>query len=141
MTKPAVKKRQKVFDVVGAFIKDDKKKVLLCKRKEHDQFGSMWEFPGGKVEPNENKQEALKREIKEELSVDVKVGMLINRFQDEISEMKIYVYLYACTIISGSPKCIECQELKWVTLDEANKLNLAPADKKMAGYLQRRRLV
>jgi mutator protein MutT len=134
-------KKTDVFDVVGALIVDNKNKILLCKRMDDDQFGSLWEFPGGKVEMHEDKKEALKRELKEELGVEVKVGRLINRFEDEIPEMRIYVYLYDCSIVDGQPQCLECQDLKWVTLRESKALKLAPADKKITGYLERRRLL
>lgn len=133
-------KRRKIFDVVGAFIKDGHNRVLLCKRMENDRFGSMWEFPGGKIEMHEEKRTALKREIKEELGVDIKVGRLINRFDDEIPEMKIYVYLFNCSIVNGKPECKDCQDLRWITLDQAKELNLAPADKKIVQYLKRRRI-
>ncbi|MFH1753333.1 MAG: (deoxy)nucleoside triphosphate pyrophosphohydrolase [Candidatus Omnitrophota bacterium] len=136
------KGKQEVFDVVGALIADKKKKkMLLCKRMENDRFGSMWEFPGGKVEMHEDKKEAIKREIMEELGIAIKVGRLVNRFEDEIPEMRIYVYLYECTILSGQPQCLECQELRWVTIKEATALDLAPADKKIVGYMERRRVL
>ena len=136
------KRRKELFDVVGALILDKKKKkFILCKRMENDQFGSLWEFPGGKVKMHEDKKEALKREIKEELGIDVKVKRLVNRFEDEIPELKIYVYLYDCSIIDGEPQCLECQDLKWVTLKETNTLKLAPVDEKITGYLERRRLL
>ena len=96
---------------------------------------------GGKVEMHEDKKAALVREIKEELGVDVKAKRLVNRFEDEIPELKIYVYLYDCSIIDGEPQCLECQDLKWVTLKEASALKLAPVDKKIVGYLERRRLL
>lgn len=136
-----MKRKQKLFDVVGALIRDKKNRVLMCKRMENDRFGSLWEFPGGKVEMHENKKEALKREIKEEIGVSIKAGRLINRFQDEIPEMKIYVYLYDCAITEGEPACIECQDIKWVSIEEAKAMELAPADDKIIGYLERRRIL
>ena len=135
-----MKRKMVVFDVVGALIKDNHNRILLCKRMDNDRFGSMWEFPGGKVEMHENKKEALKRELKEELGIEIKVGRLINRFEDEIPEMRIYVYLYDCSILNGVPQCIECQDVKWITINECKELNLAPADKKITGYLERRKL-
>ena len=126
-----------VFDVVGALIEENGK-ILVCQRMENDRFGSQWEFPGGKVEKGEVKEEALKRELKEELGVEIKVGYFINSFEDEIPVMKIHVYLYRCFIVNGSPRCIECQDIKWVGLDELKMLDLAPADKKIAAYLKRR---
>ncbi len=125
---------KKEFDVVGALIQKDDR-IFLCKRMHNDRFGSMWEFPGGKVEDGEDKAAALKRELAEEIGVEVDVGSLVTTLEDEIPIMKIHVFLYNCNIIKGEPRCIECQDTVWATLDEAKKLNLAPADKKIVRYL------
>jgi mutator protein MutT len=127
-------KKKIIFDVVGALIKR-KGKILVCQRFDDDLFGSLWEFPGGKVEKLEDKKAAIKREIKEELGIDIKVGKLINAFEDEITTMKITVYLYKCYITKGTPRCIECQNLRWATIDAIGRLALAPADRKIHTYL------
>ncbi len=127
-------KKKIIFDVVGALIKR-KEKILVCQRNDLDLFGSLWEFPGGKVEKQEDKKAAIKREIKEELGINIKVGKLINTFEDENSMMKITVYLYLCYITRGSPRCIECQNLRWATIDAIGRLALAPADRKIHTYL------
>ena len=126
--------KKAVFDVVGALIEDNGE-ILVCQRLDNDRFGSQWEFPGGKVEKGEDKIKALKRELKEELGVDIEVGELIDVFEDEIPVMKIFAYLYRCSITKGTPRCIECQKLEWLTLDEINFLDLAPADRKIYSYL------
>ena len=61
-----------IYDVVGALIEEDGR-FLVAQRKPDDRFGSMWEFPGGKIKKDEDKREALKREIKEEIGIDVRV--------------------------------------------------------------------
>jgi 8-oxo-dGTP diphosphatase len=129
-----MKKNQLVFDVVGALIVRDGR-YLVCKRMENDRFGSLWEFPGGKVEEGEDKISALRREIQEELGVDITVEGLIGVFEDEIPEMKIRIYLFSASIAGEEPRCLECQDLKWALLDEIETLELAPADKKIFLYL------
>jgi len=129
---------KKTFDVVGALIEKDGR-MLLCKRMPDDRFGSMWEFPGGKVEKNEERIDALRRELIEEIGVEVEIVDLVGTLEDEIPIMKIYVYLYNCNIMRGEPRCIECQDIRWVTLDEAQGLELAPADKKIVKYLMDKR--
>ena len=129
-------KKKIFFEVVGALIERDGK-ILVCQRFDHDQFGSLWEFPGGKVKPGEDKITALKRELKEELGIEVKVRELISTFEDEIPTMKIKVFLYRCAILTGQPRCIECQALKWATLAEIAQLQLAPADRKIHSYLSK----
>ncbi len=135
-----MKKAKLVFDVVGALIKD-KDKILVCRRFKHDHFGGCWEFPGGKVKPGEGKTAALKREIKEELGIQIRVGKLINIFEDEIPTMKITVYLYQCYKIRGTAHCLECQDLKWATIKQIGSLNLAPVDRKIYTYLTKNKPV
>ena len=72
-----------VLDVVGALIEAGDK-FLVAQRNPDDRFASLWEFPGGKVEEKENKKEALKREITEELGIQIEVDELIYNFEDEI---------------------------------------------------------
>lgn len=127
---------KKVVSVVGAVIIDGNK-FLLAQRKSNDSFGSMWEFPGGKVEEGEDKISALKREIYEELGVDIKVDRFLYNFEDEIPELKIVVYLFQCRIVDGSPRCIECQDFVWADLSGIEKLNLAPADRKIFQFLKK----
>ncbi|MBN3038896.1 MAG: (deoxy)nucleoside triphosphate pyrophosphohydrolase [Candidatus Omnitrophica bacterium] len=143
-----------VYDVVAALLEKNGK-VLICRRFDDDLFGSLWEFPGGKVEEGEDKKAALARELKEELGLEVEAGELINTFEDEIyahsphlyapkeaqvakeGGMKITVFLYKCSIIAGQPRCIECQDFKWALLQEMESLKLAPADKKIHTYLSK----
>lgn len=128
--------KKMVFDVVGALIEENGK-ILVCQRLANDRFGLLWEFPGGKVERGEEKTKALKRELKEELGIEVEAGELVNIFEDEIPTMKIIIYLYKCRISKGIPKCIECKDFKWLALDEIGSLNLAPADRKVHAYLSK----
>ena len=120
--------------VVAGLVKKDKK-ILLCQRKEDDFFGLLWEFPGGKVEEKETDQQALKREIKEELGLDIEVGSLINIFKDRTSSLEIEVYLYEVLNFKGKPQAIECKEFRFLDLKEMPKLALAPVDKKIFSYL------
>ena len=77
---------QKHLAVVAALINQNEK-FLLCQRKQDDAFALNWEFPGGKVEEAESRPQALAREIKEELGLDIKVGSLVEVFEDELPEV------------------------------------------------------
>lgn len=129
-----------VIDVAGALIEDNGR-YLVCQRLEDDRFGSMWEFPGGKVEEGESKKDALRRELEEELGVEAEVGELVSIFEDEIPSMKILIYLYKCSILNGKLKCIECQDFKWANIEDIKKLNLAPADRKILKFLEKEFIV
>lgn len=125
---------KKIMDVVACLIKEDGK-ILFAQRKKGDSYGLLWEFPGGKVEEKEKLEEALIREIKEELGVDIVVEDFIHTFEDENDNKKIVVHLFSCKIISGFVKPLECNKIEFLSLEEAKRLNLAPVDKKILDFL------
>ena len=86
---------KKELDVVAALIKKDSK-ILLCQRKSDDFYANLWEFPGGTVEENESYEQAIEREIAEELGIEVKAGRLVGKFYDEDENLKIKVFLFSC---------------------------------------------
>ncbi|MCD6583943.1 MAG: (deoxy)nucleoside triphosphate pyrophosphohydrolase [Candidatus Omnitrophica bacterium] len=112
------------------------KKVLICQRKKDDIFSLLWEFPGGKVEKGESLEEALIREIREELGVEIKVNRLVNAFYDENEKMRIKVYLFESRIVKGDPQPLECQDVKIIDIEELDNFALAPVDKKIALFLK-----
>jgi len=130
---------KKQLDVVAALIKD-KGKILLCQRKNDDSYGGLWEFPGGSVEEGEELSFAIKREIKEELDLNIEAVYLVSDFFDENKDLKIKVFLFFCVVKFGQPKAIECQDFNFFSLDEAECLDLAPADKKMFNYIKLRNI-
>jgi 8-oxo-dGTP diphosphatase len=125
---------KKKINVVAALIRRDDK-YLLCERREGDRFAFSWEFPGGSVEEGESLFQAIEREIKEELDLDIHSDSIIRVFYDEDERLKIKVHLCACSIIGGIPKAKECNNFGFFTLTEIRKLNLAPVDKKIFNYL------
>ncbi|MFC1515055.1 (deoxy)nucleoside triphosphate pyrophosphohydrolase [Candidatus Omnitrophota bacterium] len=129
---------KKELEVVAAIIERGGK-VLLCQRRADDAFALLWEFPGGTVEKNESQQEALRREIKEELDSTIEVGPLVEVFSDEIPSLKIYVHLYKVVRFQPEPRPIECAALGFFDFEEAGRLDLAPVDAKIVDYLRRRK--
>lgn len=126
---------KKELDVVAALIRKDNK-ILLCQRGKDDKYANLWEFPGGCVEKNESYFEAIEREIKEELGFEVKAKRLVSEFFDEDRTLKIKVFLHECFICSGEPYARDCQDFGFFTFADAQKLKLAPADKKILRYLK-----
>jgi len=126
---------KKELDVVAALIKKDNK-ILLCQRREDDAFGLLWEFPGGKVEKQESRQEALKREIKEELNLDIEVGFMLAVFEDETDSLKIRDWLFEVLHFKGEILCVECKASDFFSLDQIQKLSLAPVDRKIYKFLK-----
>ena len=102
-------------------------RYLLCQRPAHKRHGGSWEFPGGKLEPDETSLEAAHRELKEELGVAVQsVGETLFSCQDSGSNFLIE---FVEVQVTGIPQPIEHDEIRWVTPQEMRDLRLAPSDR------------
>lgn len=125
----------KIIKVVAALIEKEDK-ILLAKRLTGDAnvFGK-WEFPGGKVEPNEDELTAIEREIKEEFELIVKAKKFIVNNICEYPTKTVDLRLYSCDYVSGEFKLHDHSEYKWVSREELLTYDLAPADIPLAEYL------
>ena len=113
--------------VVGAVIVNNER-VLAAKRGPGGSLPHMWEFPGGKIEDGESPQEALVREIGEELLVDVRVGEEIVSTTHDYEFGVVTLTTYYCELRSGTPRLTEHAALRWLTPDELSSVEWAPAD-------------
>jgi len=114
-------------DVVAAVIRRGAR-VLLCQRPAHKRHGGLYEFPGGKCNDGETKDQAIARELLEELGVTVThVGSVLHSIHDPGSP---YVIHFIEARIDGTPIAIEHSDLQWVTFNEALYLDLAPSDRR-----------
>ncbi|GEK88663.1 (deoxy)nucleoside triphosphate pyrophosphohydrolase [Alkalibacterium putridalgicola] len=114
--------------VVGAIIEYNGK-ILCAQRSSSMTLADLWEFPGGKIEGNETHQEALKREIKEELELDIKVDDQL--FEETIYEYdfgRVHLAAYRCGYMKGTPYLSEHKAVKWLEVEELKDLQWAPAD-------------
>ena len=119
----------KKVDVVGAAIYDSTiRKYLVTMRDKNRNQGGLWEFPGGKIEKGESNEEALKREIYEELKISISVHKLLVDYTYEYPETVVRLITYLCTIEDGKPELTEHENMKWVTVEEMKLLEFAPAD-------------
>ena len=122
--------------VVAALIKKDNN-VLIVRRSTGDEnVLGKWEFPGGKVEPNETEEHAIEREIKEEFELDIKANKYITNNVCEYPTKIVDLRLYECEYISGEFKLHDHSEYKWVNINELLNYDLAPADIPLAKYLK-----
>lgn len=112
---------------VSAAIIKDGDKILLCQRPKGKRHELLWEFPGGKIEPNETEEDCIIREIQEEL--DVTLGNL--KRLTTIQADDVSITYFEATIISGKLKMIEHNDIKWVNRKEIINFNLCPNDKMM----------
>ena len=118
----------KVINVVAAVIKNSEGKVLIAQRCLKKAQGGLWEFPGGKIEPNETREHAIVREIKEELFIDISADKYLSEKEFVYPEKTINLIALACTHLSGEIKPTEHEDIKWVTKEELNNYEFAPAD-------------
>ena len=115
-------------EVVAALIWH-KDMFLICQRPAHKARALLWEFVGGKVEPNETMEQALIRECKEELDIEIEVGDVFTQVIHEYPDILIRLTLFHCTICSGVPKKLEHNALKWITPAQIPEYQFCPADK------------
>lgn len=122
---------KRIVEVVGAIIKDGDR-YLVGQRAANKSQGGLWEFMGGKIEPGETPEEALARECREELSLDIENEHIIDSVVHEYPEKTIRLTLISCSPKSGSiPKALEHQQIRWVTRAEMDIMDFAPADREL----------
>lgn len=119
----------KTINVVAAVIRKDEK--ILATERGYGEFKGYWEFPGGKIEANETPADALIREIKEELDVEIKVNDLIDRIEYDYPSFHLSMECYFCEIISGKLTLNEAKSAKWLKNNELYTVNWLPADKSL----------
>ncbi|MGN0263173.1 MAG: (deoxy)nucleoside triphosphate pyrophosphohydrolase [Oliverpabstia sp.] len=120
----------KTIKVVAAIICNDmerKNKIFATARGYGDLKGG-WEFPGGKVEPGETPQQALKREIMEELSTEIKVGELIDTIEYDYPTFHLSMDCFWAEVITGQLELKEAEAAKWLTKDQLESVAWLPAD-------------
>ncbi|MGB5971718.1 MAG: A/G-specific adenine glycosylase, partial [Nodosilinea sp.] len=100
-----------------AVIWNDQQQILIDRRKQEGLLGGLWEFPGGKIEPGETVEACIAREIQEELGIEVAVGDRLCTVTHAYSHFKVTLNVHHCKHLSGEPQPIECDEVRWVTLD------------------------
>ncbi|MGB3535576.1 MAG: A/G-specific adenine glycosylase [Microcoleaceae cyanobacterium] len=134
MRKPSTPLPHKIIGV--AVIWNDKKQILIDKRPEKGLLGGLWEFPGGKLEAGETIQDCIIREIKEELDIEIEVGDHLINIDHAYTHFKITLNVYHCRHISGIPKPLESDEIRWVNLDELDQFPFPKANEKIIDKLK-----
>jgi 8-oxo-dGTP diphosphatase len=124
--------------VVAAYI-ERRGRVLLSRRRADQAFGLCWEFPGGKVEPGENLDAALVREIREELGCTIRVNEILDLVFHAYPDFDLIMPVYRARIVAGSPRALQVETVAWVARQRLVDLNMPPADLPLAKKLSGRR--
>jgi len=119
--------------VCGVIFKEDK--ILLCRRKAEKPLGGYWEFPGGKVDPDESESDALNRELKEELAMQVEINTHFKTIIHQYENIKIELIAYSCEFVQADFILTDHDAIQWVEKRRLLSVNLAPADISIAEAL------
>lgn len=118
---------KKQFRVVAALIRKDNK-VLLTQRWPGKNIGLTWEFPGGKVEEGESDDNALRRELWEELGIEAEIGSCCFETRHGFGNREVHLLIFRCKLLSGEPKPLDVKAMEWADMDDLSKRKFPPAD-------------
>ena len=125
----------KVIEVVAAIIHDEEGRIFATQRG----YGPMkdgWEFPGGKMESGETPEEALKREIWEELETRIEVEQLFETIDYDYPDFHLTMHCYICKVESGKLTLKEHEAARWLTKEQLSSIDWLPADRSIIGHLK-----
>lgn len=122
--------------VVAALI-ERQEQFLIAQRRLTDRFPGLWEFPGGKLERGESPEEALRRECREELAVEVEVRRIREVLFHPYDSFSVLLLFYDCEIVAGEPQALDCERLEWAAFDKLEDYEFLPADKPLIRRLGR----
>ena len=128
----------KTIKVVAAVIKAVNKNgedIIFATQRGYGEFKDGWEFPGGKIEEGETPQEALKREIMEELETEISVGELIDTIEYDYPTFHLSMDCFWCEVIKGNLVLKEAEDAKWLKKNELDKVDWLPADVELIGKI------
>ncbi|PSP03297.1 MAG: 8-oxo-dGTP diphosphatase MutT [Cyanobacteria bacterium QS_7_48_42] len=111
-----------------AVIWNERGQILIDRRRPEGLMGGMWEFPGGKIEANETVQDCIKREIREELAIEIEVEEHLITIDHAYTHFRVTLNVYHCRYLSGEPQPLVCDEIRWVTLEEINQFPFPEAN-------------
>jgi 8-oxo-dGTP diphosphatase len=125
-----------LVEVVAALVQDEKGRYLITQRRKGSHLAGLWEFPGGKREADESLEEALRRELAEELSARFAVGQRVETVRWEYPERTIVIHFYRCRLESGTIEPREDQAMAWVAPDRLSDFDFPPADRDVIARLR-----
>ncbi|MBN1484781.1 MAG: A/G-specific adenine glycosylase [Chloroflexia bacterium] len=113
------------------------RRVLLAQRHQDDLLGGMWEFPGGTCLQGEALPDCLRREIAEELGLEIEVGDLLDSLPHAYTHFRITLHAFFCRRLAGEPRALDCADWRWLTLEQAAELPLSVVDRRILEILRK----
>jgi len=110
--------------------------LLITQRPAGGHLAGLWEFPGGKREPGETFEECLRRELREELGIEVEVGKKVESLTHQYAERTVRLEFFLCRLVQGEPRAIGCPAFAWMRRDELDGHEFPEADARLIGRLQ-----
>lgn len=132
---PDQRVKRKVVNVACGIIRRADGRILIAQRLETGLLPNLWEFPGGKRDGNESLAETCRREIQEELAVNVTVGERRMTIEHAYSHYAVRLHVFECRYVSGNPRAIGCQRFRWMKIHELEKLAFPAANKRIIATL------
>ena len=130
---------KKKIEVVAAIICDGGK--IFATQRGYGEWKDWWEFPGGKMEIGESPQEALQREIREELATEIEVGKLVTTVEYDYPKFHLTMHCFVCRIKTGKLTLTEHEAAKWLTMETVDTVKWLPADKEVVDMLKRQNTI
>ena len=126
--------------IIGvAVIWNNKGEILIDRRRQKGVMGGLWEFPGGKIEPGETLEQCIKREIYEELGINIEVGDRLITIDHTYIHLRVTLTVHHCRHLAGVPQPLECDEVRWVSVDELDQFAFPEANTQIITALQQNR--
>lgn len=126
--------KRKHIEVVAAIVVKGNK--VFATQRGYGEWKDWWEFPGGKMEPRESPEGALKREIREELATEIEVGELLTTVEYDYPKFHLTMHCYLCSVVRGKLSLLEHEDSRWLSLEELNFIKWLPADVEVVNELK-----
>ena len=124
------------YDVTAAVIHHDDGRLLIAQRKTEAMLGGLWEFPGGKCQPGETLPDCLRREIREELGLEIEVGRHLTTIEHGYTHFRISLHVFECRHLDGEPRALDCAAWRWVGLADLADFAFPVTDQKIIHLLE-----
>lgn len=125
-----------VIEVSAGLIRDDAGRYLITQRRQGSHLEGLWEFPGGKRQPEESAEDCLRRELEEELGATFAVGELVETIRWEYPDRTVILHFFRCRLAAGAIEPREGQAMAWVAADGLERYPFPPADLAIIDHLR-----